>query len=105
MQISFATSPFVLDNMESAVVQVAPDAPTQGGTLPELTEFLPFKKRVVNVKNTDNRSFGSRILASRVILRGMHNRPPDYYDEFVAKKRHIQKPRRADPDPGPRGHT
>ena len=59
-------SPFVLDNVESAVVHVARYAPTQGGTFRELPQFLVLKKCIVNVKNEDNRCFGYSIIASRV---------------------------------------
>ena len=81
-------SPFVLDNVESAVVHVARYAPTQGGTFRELPEFLALKKCVVNVRNTDNRCFGYSILASRVIRRGTRNRPGDYDDHFVTNNLH-----------------
>ena len=59
-------SPFVLDNIESAVLHLARYAPTRGGTYKELPQFLALKRWVVNVKNTDNRCFGYSIAASRV---------------------------------------
>ena len=48
----------------------------------KLPEYIARKKCVVNVKNTDNRFFGYRILASRVIHRGTPNRHGDYDDQF-----------------------
>ena len=59
-------SPFVLDNVESAVVHVARNAPRQGGTLRELPQFLALKHCIVNVNNEDNRCFGYSIIALRV---------------------------------------
>ena len=82
------TSPFGLDNVESAVEHVARYAPTESGTFRELPEFLTLKKCIVNLKNTDNRCFGKSILASRVIRRGTRNRPGDYDDHFIAKNLH-----------------
>ena len=67
-------SPFVLDNIESAVLHEARYATTRGGTNKELPDFLAPKKCVVNVKNTDNRCFGYSITASRVHLKGSLNR-------------------------------
>ena len=78
-------SPFVLDNVESAVVHVARYAPTQGGTFRELPQFLALKTCIVNAKNTDNRCFGYSILAARMPLKGSRHRPRDYDDLFVTK--------------------
>ena len=77
-------SPFVLDNVESAVVHVARYAHTQGGTFRELPQFLALKHCIVNVKNEDNRCFGYSIIASRVPQnKSRHrNRPADYNQYF-----------------------
>ena len=76
-------SPFVLDNVESAVVNVSRYAPTQGGTFRELPQFLALKNCIVNMKNTDNRCFGYSILAARMKIKGSRNRPRDYDDHFM----------------------
>ena len=75
-------SPFVLDNVESAVVHVARYAPTQGGTFRELPQFLALKHCIVNVKNEDNRCFGYSIIASRVPQdENRHRNRPTVYDK------------------------
>ena len=77
-------SPFVLDNVESAVVHVARYAPTQGGTFRELPKFLALEKCVVNVKNEDNRCFGYSIIASRVPQdKSRHRNSPTEYNKYL----------------------
>ena len=78
-------SPFVLDNVESAVVHVARYAPTQDRTFREVKEFLLIKNCIDNVKNRDKRCFGYMILASRFIVRGTGKTPVDYAGQFVGK--------------------